>query len=497
MHRRDFVRRASAALVAAPLLGSGKTSLAVPPCRGRVTDADLDAFGASLDGTLVLPTDAAYANARLAYARRHSAAPLAVVRASSVEDVVATVRFARERSLSLVPRSGGHSYVGASVGNGIVLDVAAIQSITYPADDRVRIGAGAKLGAVYSRLHCDRGLALPSGTCGSVGIAGVTLGGGYGIESRGDGLTADRLRRATVVLADGSVAVAEAASHPRLFWALRGGGGGAFGVVTDLDFEPVPSRPRWRAQVTYAWPDAEAAFLAWEQFVAGGPDPAIGSISVVSTNPSWTTPRFRAQFYSSEGADHARAVAESTVPEGVRPMNIATISIAAPACPATVPVDAAWGKQKSCMVHKPVGAEGFAPVRSWFDARWNDPSIPRGETAQLLFDAYGGAIADVAADATAFVHRNAIYSAQFITWWSASTPPSTVERHLAWIRGLYDDARPRFGPGCYANYCDEDLLDWPTAYWGANLPALQKVKATYDPDGFFRGKHTVPPSGTA
>ena len=136
-------------------------------------------------------------------------------------------------------------------------------------------------------------------------------------------------------------------------------------------------------------------------------------------------------------------------------------------------------------------------VKAWFDARWSDPDIPRAETAQLLLDAYGGAIRQVPVTATAFVHREAIYSAQFITWWSAATSSATVDRHLAWIRGFYEEARPHFGNGCYANYCDEDLVDWPTAYWGANLPALQQVKANYDPDGFFRGRHTVPLPGAA
>lgn len=493
MRRRDFVRAASAAMAAGPLLGFRRT--ATPPCRGRVTDTDIEFLRSSLDGTLVLPVDSAYASARLAYSRRHLATPLAVVQAASVEDVAATVLFARQRSIEVVPRSGGHSYVGASIGDGIVLDVAAMNTITYPSDDRVRIGAGARLGSIYSRLYCDRGLDLPSGSCASVGITGVTLGGGYGLQSRTDGLTADRLRRATVVLADGSVVVTDPASRPELLWALRGGGGGAFGLVTDLEFEPVDWRPRWRTLVTFAWPDAEAGFLSWEAFVAGDPDPSIGTVSNVSTNPAWSTPRFRVTVVSEQGSDHARAVAETLIPRGIRPLGISTIALAAPSCGSGIPAGSSYGKQKSAMPTSPTGVTGFGVVKSWFDARWNDPNIPRAETAQVLFDAYGGAIRQVAPTATAFAHREALYSVQFITWWNATTSPTTVDRHLGWIRGFYAEARPHFGIGCYANYCDEDLLDWPTAYWGGNLPTLQQVKAAYDPDGFFRGKHTVPLPG--
>jgi FAD/FMN-containing dehydrogenase len=496
MHRRDFLSKTSAAIVAAPWVLARRTA-AIPPCPGRITDADLDALRASLDGTLVLPTDAAYATARLAYQRRHVAAPMAVVRAATTEDVVATVGFARDRGIHLFPRGGGHSYVGASVGDGIILDLAGLDAIEFPAEDRVRTGAGARLGSIYARLYCERGLDLPSGSCDSVGIVGVALGGGYGLESRSHGLTADRLRSATMVRADGEVVVADARSNPSLFWALRGGGGGAFGVVTALEFEPTVWQQRWRTQVVYSWADAEAAFLAWEQFVASDPDASILTVSNVTTSGSWKTPRFRVLVQSSAGSAGTLAIAQATIPKGVQPLAITTSALAAPSCPGSVASGSAYGKYKSAMPEHPVGAAGFAVVKSWFDARWSDPDIPRTETAQLLFDAYGGAIRQVPPTATAFVHREALYSAQFITWWKATTPPATVDRHLQWIRGLYADARPHFGNGCYANYCDEDLVDWPTAYWGANLPALQQVKAAYDPEGFFRGRHTVPLPGKA
>lgn len=497
MRRRDFLSRTSAAVLTTPWFLAARGSAAVPPCAGRISDADLESLRASLEGTLLLPTDAAYATARLPYQRRHSASPIAIIQAESTDDVVTAIQFARLRSIRLLPRGGGHSYVGASIGDGIILDTKGLDAIEFPSDDRVRIGGGARLGQVYSRLYCERGLDLPSGSCESVGISGVTLGGGYGAESRIHGLTADRLRAATAVLADGSVVTASPSSHPELFWALRGGGGGAFGVVTSLDFEPTPWQPRWRTQITYSWADAEAAFVAWEQFIASNPDSTLGLWSNVSTSGSWSTPRFRATVLSGTSAEHAREVADATIPRGVIPLSISTNSVGPPACPGSAASGSSYSKSKSSMPIQPIGPEGFAVVKAWFDTRWKDPLIPRNETAQVIFDGYGGAISQVAPDATAFVHRNALYSAQFISWWKSTTPPATVDRHLAWIRGFYAEARPHFGNGCYANYCDEDLVDWPTAYWGANLPALQQVKATYDPDGFFRGKHTVPLPGTA
>ena len=144
------------------------------------------------------------------------------------------------------------------------------------------------------------------------------------------------------------------------------------------------------------------------------------------------------------------------------------------------------------MPREPLGHAALSIIRHWFDVRRRSEEIPPSERASLLFDGYGGRIAAIGPDATAFAHRAAICSMQFSTIWQSDSTPRTVAAHFDWIRGFYDEVRPWLGRGCYANYPDEDLDDWPFAYWDANLPRLMDVKQRLDPTGFFRGVHTVP-----
>jgi FAD/FMN-containing dehydrogenase len=467
-------------------------------CPGTLLDAGLDAFRASLSGGLVLPSDPSYPSRRLVNARRFSPRPMMIVDAASTDDVVRAIAFARAQGLRLVPRSGGHSYVGASGNDGLMLDVSGLNAIEASADgSTVTIGAGARLGAIYSALYCAHGRTIPSGTCPSVGIAGITLGGGYSLGARQFGLTLDRLISATVVLASGETVVASEESHPELFWALRGGGSGAFGVVTELTFATVPFRPLVLANLFYRWPDAEAGFAAWQEFTLSDPDRRVVPTAGFSSNPSGTAPSFRASVVVDGTVAEAQALLLALRAPGVKPLSTSAYPLAIPACPGSVVGAGTYAKYKSALPSAPLGPEALAIIRERLEARRVDPVIPLAQGGGIQINSFGGAIADVSPGATAFAHRDALFSLQFFTEWNPSTPPATVAAHLAWIRGLYDGIRPHLGPACYYNYADEDLPDWPTAYWGANLPALQQVKATYDPDGFFRGRHTVPLPGKA
>jgi len=491
MRRRAFL--ATSAALAAGVLAPWARAGSPPSCPGPLTDADLEAFRSGLDGTLILPSDASYASARLVRMRRFSPAPVAIVRASSVDDVIRTIEFARSRGVFLAPRSGAHSYVGASGGDGLVLDVSELNAIEPLADGAfVRVGAGTRLGAIYRTLYCSYGRTVPSGTCTSVGVSGITLGGGYALSSRSDGLTLDRLRSATVVLASGETVTASEDEHPDLFWALRGGGGGAFGFVTDLTFETVPYRPLSTARINFRWADMEAGFEAWQQFVRSDPHPDLVPTAGFSSNPAGSEPLFRASVVIPGTPAEAQALLSAFLPKGVTPASIVANAIAAPGCTGNDGNAGTYGKQKSAMPNRPMGPAARAVFRDWFERRRADASIPLNQPANVLINAFGGVIGAVAPDATAFPHRDALFSLQFLTEWTAASSPATVAAHLAWIRGFYDELRPLVGPACYANYADEDLPDWPTAYWGANLPELQRIKRLYDPDGFFRGRHTVP-----
>lgn len=235
----------------------------------------------ALDGELLTPTTPGYDDARRpAIARYRDVRPRAVVRCAAVHDVLRTVAFARETGTSVVPRGGGHCFAGrSSISDGIVLDLSRLDTITVGDDGRATIGAGAQLGQVYEALH-RQGRTLPLGCGLTVGIAGLTLGGGLGLLGRRHGLTCDSLVSAQVVLSDGRLVDCDTNREPDLFWALRGAGGGQFGVATSFVFATVaePRITRFEAH----WPQVRAAAVvaAWQSWAPDAPDDVTANLTV-------------------------------------------------------------------------------------------------------------------------------------------------------------------------------------------------------------------------
>ena len=205
------------------------------------TDADWSALASGLQGNLIRPDNAQYPVARQLFNPRFDTIlPAAIAYCVSPADVQTCLAFVQRFGLPFTPRSGGHSYAGYSASTGLVLDITSMNTVTANATTGLAtVGAGARLIDVYSAL-AQQGLALPAGTCPTVGIAGLTLGGGVGVLGRKFGLTCDNLLSAQVVLANGSILTCDASHNPDLFWALRGGGGGNFGVVTSFTFQAHP-----------------------------------------------------------------------------------------------------------------------------------------------------------------------------------------------------------------------------------------------------------------
>ena len=240
---------------------------------------DLAEFGNSLDGESFSPGSPGYEAIRrpvnLAY---QDVCPRLVDRCRSVSDVVSAVTYATATGDRIAPRGGGHCFAGRSSTDGIVLDMSGLDGISVATDRVATIGAGARLGQVYAALHaCDR--TLPAGCGPTVGITGLTLGGGIGLLGRKHGLTCDRLLGAQVVLADGSVVDCDHDREPDLFWGLRGAGGGQFGVLTSLRFDTVPEPMTTRIEAH--WPDV--ALDDWSR--PGKPGPRTPRTNSPSTSP--------------------------------------------------------------------------------------------------------------------------------------------------------------------------------------------------------------------
>jgi FAD/FMN-containing dehydrogenase len=248
----------------------------------RQEQVDVSALETRLDGEVLVPGAPAYESERKpALPRFHRIRPRAIVRCRSEGDVAATLEFARWSGVPVAVRSGGHCFAGRSSTTGIVIDVTPMDSVSV-ADGVATVGAGTRLAGLYDALDKHQ-LTIPAGCGPTVGIAGLTLGGGLGILGRKYGLSCDRLLAARVVLADGRVVDCDQHHHTDLFWSLRGAGGGQFGIVTSLAFEPVPAP---MATIFHlVWPAGAAAKLieAWQDWAPQAPDELDASLKLTAS----------------------------------------------------------------------------------------------------------------------------------------------------------------------------------------------------------------------
>jgi FAD/FMN-containing dehydrogenase len=452
-----------------------------------------------VQGTVVTPANAAYDTARRLYSPRYDAIrPGAIVFCETAQDVWRTVRWSRRHSIRIVPRAGGHSYAGYSTCKGVVVDVTRMSGITVNhAAGTATIGAGARLIDVDEALF-EQGLMIPAGSCPSVGIAGLTLGGGHGFSGRKYGLTCDNVRRLTVVTASGQALLASQTQHPDLYWACRGGGAGQFGIVTSFVFNTHPAGDVVTYRATWNWSDAAAVVAAWQAWAPSAPDELFSMCDLIATDgPGGPIVASNGQYFGSEAGLQSllQPLLNAATPQT---MTIRTRSFVNAAldwancsdvsrCHIGVP-NAEIGRSdflaKSDYVATPVPAAGIQVMIQRIEQRQNDPALGGGS---ILMDAYGGAINRVPKDATAFVHRDQLFSLQYV---AASSSTADAD----WLRGLRAAMGPYVSGQAYQNYIDPELASPNVAYYATNLPRLRTVKARYDQKNLFRFPRSVLPA---
>ncbi|MEU6778175.1 FAD-binding oxidoreductase [Nonomuraea angiospora] len=472
MDRRDFLHVAALAPLAATARSTGRSTgtsglSAPPPNWARLRR--------QLKGTLVLPGDAGYDTARRLYNPAYDRIrPGGVAYCANAADVSACLTFARTGGVPVTTRSGGHSYAGWSTGPGLVIDVSRMSSVAY-AGGRATIGAGAKLIDVYDKL-ARHGVSIPAGSCPTVGVGGLTLGGGIGVVSRKYGLTCDTLQSVRVVTADGRTLDCDAARNAGLYWACRGGGGGNFGVAVSFTFRTFAARDVTVFFLHWPWAKAGAAVKAWQSWGPSAPDELWSSlhlgrsgggldVAIVGTYVGGkpALDRLLAPLVAKIGQPSSRSARTVPYLDGMKIMGgCAAMSI--DQC-RRMPREAFAAK--SHMAYRKLPADG---VRALVDG------VARGGRHSVLLDAMGGAIGRVGPAETAFPHRAALYSVQYYA-------EGTDRR---WLRGLHSDMSPFFGDHAYVNYIDPDLSNWRNAYYGPNAARLAEVKSTYDPGRLFR-----------
>jgi FAD/FMN-containing dehydrogenase len=406
---------------------------------------------------------------RPAMARFADARPAEIARCADAGDVVAALERARGRPLAV--RSGGHCFAGRSSTDGVLIDVGPMNGVDA-GDGTVRVGAGTRLGRIYGALDA-RGGAIAAGCGPEVGIAGLLLGGGLGVLGRLHGLTCDQLVSAEVVLADGRAVRADAESEPDLFWALRGGGGGQFGVVTEFVLRVVPG-PR-STVFRLRWPLTAVAPLldAWQRWAPDAPDAMAASLLCTR---SWVT------VFGSHAGPRAEALdllgalpepAEATLQE--LPWSDTKRWLAGHG-PGEGP-EGGLEFARSMFVRDPLPAAAVEALTAH-----HAQGAAAGLACELDLSPWGGAYSRVPAQATAFAHRDA----RFLVKLGAVTAPGADSAPArAWLGAAYELLAPHGTGGSYPNFPDPDLEDPLRAYHGVNLERLRGVKERYDPERVF------------
>jgi FAD/FMN-containing dehydrogenase len=480
LSRRHFLQGAGAYAVMA----------AVGPSTGvaRGGSPSLAGLRSAVRGPVFTPGHGGYATAAHIYNERFDAVrPLAVARPTSAAGVQGAVRWAVNHGVPLRARSGGHSYAGYStLTDGVVIDLRKIRHVHVDrATGTARVGAGTQLIDLYTAL-AHAGATVPAGSCPSVGVSGVSLGGGMGLAGRAYGLTTDHIVGAQIVTADGRLRRVSARSDPDLFWALRGGGGGNFGIVTEFTFKlrRLPSGATYFF-VSWPWWAAAEALHAWMRWaprtdsritsifrlaVAGGGPSVV--VSGQFLGPQGSLRRHLGPILNVPGASLASG-SEHYLPlqlrwagcEGTPEAACHTVGTAAGGT-----LSRAFFFAKSDYVKHPISESGAAALTAAVAARGN----AHGSGA-VLFDSYGGAINRVAPDATAFVHRDQLCAVQYLSY--GGDPK--------WLHRVWKTMRPHVSGQAYQNYIDAHLQVWQRAYYAGNYKRLVATQHEYDPHHFF------------
>ncbi|GAA3003240.1 FAD-binding oxidoreductase [Streptomyces fulvorobeus] len=485
---------------ASPTLPSSSPSRS--PAAGPAS-ADWPALGRSLDGLLVRPGDTAYATARQLYNTRFDPLkPAAVAYVRHEGDVRECLAFARAAGTPVAIRSGGHSYAGWSSGTGtLVIDVSPLARV----DANGTIGAGARLVDVYRGL-ARHSRTVPGGSCPTVGISGLTLGGGHGVTSRAYGLTCDNLTSATLVTADGSTLTADADQHADLFWALRGAGNGNFGVVTELRFRTRPAPSTVTGFLSYPWSRAQAVLAAWQRWGPEQPD-EIWSAVRLDAGPGGGTPTVSVATLSlgtygdlQNAVDRlADMIGASASSVSLRPRGFLDAMLVQAGCsglteaqchlPGPTPGrDEGGALQReayaasSAFFDRPLSGAGLRALIDRAEAFTRITVEQGGGGGSVLLTALGGAINRVDPQATAFVHRGSRVLAQYVGAWRPGTSGAAQQ---SWLKKTHGALRRYASGAAYQNYVDPQLADWRKAYYGAAADRLGRVKERYDPTRFF------------
>lgn len=454
--------------------------------------AVLEQLKTSLRGSLLLAEDKEYDEARSIWNAMIDRRPALIIQCRGVADVCTAVKFAAEHSLLTSIHGGGHNIAGNAVcDGGLMIDLSLMSDVRIDiAAKRAHVGPGATLGDADHEAQAF-GLVIPTGINSTTGISGLTLGGGFGWLSRKYGMTVDSLRGADIVTADGKLIHTSESEHPDLFWAIRGGGGN-FGVVTRYEFELYPLGPNvLSGLIVFSHDEAAAVLRKYREFMAGADD----------ETTVWAVLR--------------QAPPLPFLPESVHGTNILILAVCYIGDPKKGEKIIAPLRSFGKVIGEHVGVQPFCNWQAAFDplltpgARnyWKSHNflalkdevidialeyagqMPSPQ-CEIFFAALGGQVNRVAADATAYPHRDANYVLNVHGRWDAA---SDDDKCIKWSRDFFKASEPFATGGVYINFMTADETDRVKAAYGSSFDRLTEVKKKFDPKNLFRMNQNISP----
>jgi FAD/FMN-containing dehydrogenase len=453
----------------------------------------LENFKSSLRGSLLLPGDDGYNTARTIWNAMIDRRPALVVRCAGVADIRKAVNFAREHKLLTAVKGGGHNIAGNAVcDGGLLIDLSNMRAVSVDPFARVAyVEPGVTLGDFDHECQAF-GLATPVGINSTTGLAGLTLGGGFGWLSRKYGMTVDNLIAADVITADGRLLRASDTENSDLFWAIRGGGGN-FGIVTRFEFRLHPLGPDvLSGLIVYSLKEAASALRQFREYTKKlGEETTVWTVMRKAPPLPFLPPEVHGTdiivfcvFHAGNPTDGLKAL------EPVRKFGT-ILGEHVGVMPYT-----AWQKAFDPLLTP--GARNYWKSHNFIDL--SDGAIDvavryvqnlPSPQCEIFFGMIGGATTRPSTDATAYSHRNTIYVCNVHGRWETAAEDKVC---INWARGFYREAAPYATGGVYVNFLTDDESDRIEAAYGPGYHRLSQVKQKYDPDNFFRMNQNIPPS---
>ncbi|MFC8151488.1 FAD-binding oxidoreductase [Bacillus paralicheniformis] len=443
-------------------------------------------MGVELTGRVVIPDDPAYSKARINYNLNLSKYPGAIVFCQNETDIVNALQWARENEVPFRVRSGRHSYENFSLLNrGLVIDTSDMDEICVNVSDRTAsIQAGSDLGHVYSTLW-EHGMTIPAGTEFSVGLSGLTLGGGIGMLSRIFGLTCDNLLSLRIAVPEGRkgarIVEASRKKNRDLFWACCGGGGGNFGIVTEFTFRIYLISTVSLFRVEWGWGQLEEAFDAWQHWAPFTDHRLTAEIELYAKSQNQIVSDGQYLGPADELKQLLRPLLQHTDPKTVKIKTVPYIQAVDyfnnPA--GNVP---SFIKRSGSFIYEVLPQKAIQVMKHFLE---NAPN----ENATIWQQALGGAVKQIKPTETAYYHRKAIIAQEYNAKW---TDRGEEERNVRWVESLRNALQP-YTEGDYVNWPDLFIRNWPETYYGRNFHRLRKVKTEVDPFYVFRFEQSIPP----